>query len=41
MSGVGKNSAGVLSAGGYVRIPNNMVADWGLANSWQKARVAN
>ena len=28
-------------AGGQIKEGNNMVADWGLANSWRKVRVAN
>ena len=28
-------------AGGQIKGGNNMVADWGLANSWRTARVAN
>ena len=31
----------VRGSGGQIKGGNNMVADWGLANSWQKARVAN
>ena len=27
--------------GGGIKGGNNMVADWGLANSWRKVRVAN
>ena len=27
--------------GGQIKGGSNMVADWGLANSWRKARVAN
>ena len=27
--------------GGQIKGGNNMVADWGLAKSWRKVRVAN
>ena len=31
----------VRGSGGQIKGGNNMVADWGLANSWRKATVAN
>ena len=31
----------VRGIGGQIKGGNNMVADWGLANSWRKVRVAN
>ena len=31
----------VRGSGGQIKGGNNMVADWGLENSWRKARVAN
>ena len=31
----------VRGSGGQSKGGNNIVADWGLANSWRKVRVAN
>ena len=32
---------GAGGGGGQIKGGNNMVANWGLANSWRKARVEN